>query len=414
MALYLNGGKLLLNGSQLAGTRSCCCEEDGDSCDFCGDYCLYKLDIVSPLPLTSPQIDPCLGFLVSSIDNTVVFCEGQSSYHISFLEKRQWGQDQPGFYAIYEAIALGVVSPYEPSSQVEAFVYLYCDFTPEFPEGNWFLALRLEAQLATGNIASLIVKTSLRSLSSACSRKANADCDVSNIGSQLTRRYLSTPVEFTVTYDNDGFGSWQTEDIYIPPGEQFPCGVQLAENFTATFRITERPSCRTVECDCNVNIDGLKVTFEGKEFTLGTFSEITEGDTVWTHEFLGGIYGFYKTTYYPGSATPVETIVVSLLCDNSDPEAPLWLAEITTDCIPFAMVDGELVQTGYAQRAFDAHFLCFEAADDCTGPAGGTYIPLGGFNDVVEAEGSPFLQDGLPNCGAPDVPQFVIEQNCGA
>lgn len=425
MPLYLNDGKLLLNGSQLASSRSCCCEEEGDSCEECGDYCLYKLEIVSPLPLASPPT-PCLPFVVSEQDNNASFCAEQQSRQVSYLDKGY--ALQGGLRAIYEAAVLGLSNPYQDGSVIDASVELYCvnDLVvgPGVPYSppKWFAAISLRAFLAHSIVTSATTKTSLRLLSSACSRKANADCSLFDYTAQRTRGYLSTPLEFTVTYSSDGFGSWQNEDTYIPPqGDPISCGTQLADNFSVTFRITERPACATVECNCGASIDGLKAFFDGQEFTLGTPSSITVGDTVWTHDPdpTTGYYDFFKDTFFPEFADPVcpvppftvltESITHSLYCLGNN-----WLVETTTYCLPREIVDCEIVSPAYAQRLFTANMPCYEASDNCTGPVGGTHIPLGSPQDIVEAEDSPFLNPELPDCGAPNFPDFRIEQDCGA
>ena len=429
MPLYLNAGKLLLNGSQLAATRSCCCEEEGDSCEECGDYCLYKLEIVSPLPLASPPT-PCLPFVVSEQDNNASFCAEQQSRQVSYLDKGY--ALQGGLRAIYEAAVLGLSNPYQDGSVIDASVELYCvnDLVvgPGVPYSppKWFAAISLRAFLAHSIVTSATTKTSLRLLSSACSRKSNADCSLFDYTAQRTRGYLSTPLEFTVTYSSDGFGLWQNEDTYVPPqGDPISCGTQLADNFSVTFRITERRACTTVQCNCDANLNGLKAFFEGKEFTLGTDEIITEGNTTYEHynEPITGAYQFFKTVYSPGDENcPVPPSVISLTdlsltceTDNSvSPAVVRWLTTVTTSCTPVEIVDCEVVPTGFASRLFTANIPCYEAEDNCTGPVGGTHIPLGSPQDIVEDEDSPFLDPGLPNCGAPNFPDFRIEQACGA
>jgi hypothetical protein len=99
-------------------------------------------------------------------------------------------------------------------------------------------------------------------LETACESRSFATCSDSN--QQKTYRF-ATPITFTVSNASAGLTSWNpalTFDNSV--GDQSrvtPCFNQLVDNFAATFRITSRPSCKTVGCSGNAFLDGMYVTF---------------------------------------------------------------------------------------------------------------------------------------------------------
>lgn len=452
MPLYLQDGALLLSGSQLAATRSCCCEEEGDKCDFCADSCNFAISVLSPAFVTT--LPPCAADQQNTgTSDAAAFNEcfnGGPPEVIAEVGNPNNLGDRAVVYFVpwdFELPAPKRGIPGGPNTNVWAAIRinleLVCFYVPSGVGSNdvvptWFLELQYVVSVGVGPFFGFVInysssrnitKYSLRPLSSPCKRKGRGDCIENPVNSSnQTRAYPSLPLEITLSSATDGFGEWQQvsdQQAGLSQDVLTPCLEQLLENFTATFRITERPACTTVQCNCGSNLNGLKALFEGKTFTLGTDEIITDGNTTYEHynEPITGAYQFFKTVYSPGDENcPVPPSVISLTdlsltceTDNSvSPAVVRWLTTVTTSCTPVEIVNCEIVPTGFASRLFTANIPCYEAEDNCTGPVGGTHIPLGSPQDIVEDEDSPFLDPGLPNCGAPNFPDFRIEQACGA
>lgn len=480
MPLYVTNGKLQLgDGGGLAAQRACCCNEEGDDpgdC-FCPDFCIYQMQLLSPLqsPRFPQQIcefetffqvgDREIDFtdsvpeLLPSINQTPAtaieyrsenfeFRADRFVPYMSLLYSTNFRAEKTTTYNIVPGVNQSFLT-----TQSTVSVRFYClSSVPESAVVQHALEVLLacearveqtdvideDGSLLLGDAALRLsgairyVKRSLYFLDSGeCRTDSDRNCATADpeFGSKR-KSYAATPLEIEVDLDDTSLGPWQEVDEFID-GEisslaQPGFDAQAAFSFPVTLRITQRPSCKVFDCNCSTNIDGLKARFEGKEFILGTPHTITEGNTRWQHEQnIAGAYLFFKDTFLAENvecgigefSVPIELNTLELYCvtdSEADPPVQRWVVEATTYCVPTGVVDCDLIPLGYAQRLFNAHIPCYEADGGCTGPPGGSYIPLGQPIDVVEAEGSPFLNGDLPDCGAPGFPSFSIEQDCGS
>jgi hypothetical protein len=411
---------------------ACCCGAEGDDCETCGDLCIYGVSVVSPVALTAGG-NPCVaGDGPSKVVPTTAFApcnDGAQCCGGSLPPPPGTPVDNSNVSPVYVATAyasneasVGFTNNLGATANAKAT--LSCNSLetgqPEFFVDIEFLVYVPSPSHPNGFPNRQLKKTARFLLPSSCDKKPGATCLTEPVNQ--TKKYLNTPVQFTVSNSVAGLGTWTTvfdETNGANQSRNLPCFNSILENFSATFRITELPACKIVGCNCAASIDGMKAFFDGQEFTLGTPSSITVGDTVWTHDPELGSYDFFKDTFLPEFVDPfcpvppftipIESINLSLYCVGTT-----WLAEATTYCLPREIVDCEVVSPAYAQRLFTGHIACFEAGPGCPDRPAGTYIPLGSVQDIVEAEDSPFLNPELPDCGAPDFPDFRIEQACGA
>lgn len=282
-------------------------------------------------------------------------------------------------------------------------------------------------------------------LNSTCIKELGEPCRFPNLPLlKRSFRHLDTPLEITFSANDTSLGPWENYSEvftdYPSVGEDFSLGppdpelVEIAnntldflkENFSVTVRVTRRDSCDIAQCNCSLNLYGLKVVYEGKEFTIGTPSQFVEGDTVWAHEVqFGGILSFYRQTFVPENldiglpalTTPTEQKFLDLFCTTDEELRPFWMAEVTTVCQQFTVVDGVLETTHYQQRLFESELLCYKgsSAATCPGTAyANQFIPLGSPENILEDEDSPFDNGVNPECNAPDFPDFTISQDCGS
>lgn len=424
MPLYVTNGKLQLGEpGQLAAQRACCCDEEGDDPEdcFCPDFCVFQIQILLPVQTQTFPSFPCAGdggsyfseqiFIPCPPEYTIC----QQVVNFSFAP---FSSSNAGFGASY-------IGNLHPRAGVSARVSLFCIDDSIFLDvvrqvNAFWLPFSLGGSGDGGFIRGY--QSATFNLTSECRAIGNKTCVAALINKRA--RYLtSVPVEISFDSTGTSLGPWQYNDIEME-GDQSLIEADVDPPFL--FRITQRQSCRIVDCNCSTSVNGLKATFDEKEFTLGTPHTIEEGNTRWSHEVdIAGSYNFYKDTFLPenvdcgiGSfSVPVELITLSLYCatdSTADPPVPRWMVEATTVCAPTNVVDCGLVATGFAQRLFNGHIPCYEAEPECVGPPGGAYIPIGSPIDVVEADGSPFLNPELPDCGAANFPSFRIEQNCSA
>lgn len=273
MPLYLNDGKLLLNGSQLASSRSCCCEEEGDDCETCADFCLYGIDIVSPVALSATS-DACEQIRTVIVFSTADFppCnDGAQCCGGSLAPPPGAPVDNSNVYPVYSALTdifggrsnASVGFANNLGATCGAKVQLSCLFPPSTgqttpnQEPTFYLDVFLYFYVPSPSHPNsfpnrLLEKFARVELPSSCQRNRGALCGVEEPANVRTKKYLNVPVEFTVTNASPGFGTW-TVTLDESNGSQArnqPCFDSMLANFSATFRIAKRDSCQAADQAC--------------------------------------------------------------------------------------------------------------------------------------------------------------------
>lgn len=223
-------------------------------------------------------------------------------------------------------------------------------------------------------------------------------------------RLINTPLTFTITKNGCNLGgSFSTRTGLFAPDAAIhdlvrTTGEAVRDAFSYTFRITSRPACRTIECECDALLIGLLLEFDGSGYTLGT--EVDE----WTS--LGASEGIARRSYGSDSSWTVvhdETDGFNLEVFNrrqldiyceTTVDGPVWRALIRTYCYD-AGATGEDVWMG--------RFLCYETVcEDLENnrPLNGP-IPQ---EEPVEVEYLGRTYFGTTDCTPPPIPAVRLGQ----
>lgn len=161
---------------------------------------------------------------------------------------------------------------------------------------------------------------------------------------------------------------------------------------TATFRITSRPSCRTVECNCQTNLQGTAWTFSQgglvRECAWSTNDQGGDnsfqewGDSPYYIYWDGGgsfyLERFDPETYVTGIGGLVtERHITEFGCTEID-GVPTWTVTITSECFQYNDIPN---QTHHSTDTWVGKLLCYESCEDNYHEAG-TPLPIGELVDV--------------------------------
>lgn len=443
MPLYVTNGKLQLGEpGKLAAQRACCCDEEGDNPEdcVCPDFCLYQAAVVEPVQFGPWPPLPCEG--PGSVFDGQTFeqpistagCAGEVE-SLPFQSRRTARVLGLGFYdATIQACpgrgaGLDEQSVYwdgEKNTWVFAsalFTVACCDSAQGgTPPTLWlysdiFFSVTvglLEKRRGEGGdiyyAQKRIRKISAQALEANCSKVGGRAC--AGDSSLIRAKWFTAPGEVVVTFDTPGAGGWQTVlDEYF--GDQSliqPCWDALVENFSATFRISQRSSCQSVACNCGVDLFTMKGIFDGKEFTLGAEYEYYEADGdieyIWGHTESSNIYYFYYEKWLgPGKQILYESKKATLFCDDDEVDSvPRWYVVFEMKCRTY---DGFFALIEETTKTEIGYFNC-GIGEFCGGLSGKQPVPLGSPVEIEEAPGSPETQNGLNPCTPPARPSLTL------
>ncbi len=438
------GGLPLMVGGQVAGSQECCCENPPPPfCWQCADLCSYDMSVVEPEAL------PALGLLLCGEGNTDsktrttfmfpgILPEGFQDYpgvvDGSFYggqwngsRGEAWISPWPfGPYAFVQhwrrgnvddaPVAEGCATSNDFELQGSVSVGIFCE--PGRTPTPY--TARVFANVSCGLFATSDEKSgsecggvwrwfgwSVFDLNSGCITAPQRTCN--DYRNQM--RHLTTPVTITADAAGTSLGAYQNENTFTSGGMGSWCqgfGEALRDALTATFRITSRPSCRTITCQCDTLLRGLPLEFEGSGGAIGT--EVEE----WTS--LGESEGFGRYAY--GSGDQSWTIrhektdgfnlqvfnrrQLDIYCEQTV-DGPVWRALIRTFCYePNAVLED----------VWMGRFLCYETVcEDLENnrPLNGP-IPQ---EEPVEVEylGRTYYGTFEPTCTPPPKPFVRLGQN---
>ena len=280
------GGLPLMVGGQLvAGSQACCCENPPPPPGFCScpGWCLYQLEILSPVSWGPRPTRPCEADVINGVaqsdkifffedgfydqcENPETCCGGVTEPVLGIV-----GHTVSRCYASIVALdtfSARVVYNSNLRAIADISVNMRCENDPTNPDSAG-IYIDFGFSVFVPGLAGLVpiyptrglVKQATLKLTTYCKSSQSANC----LGAEYKSYFVTTPITFTVSNESAGLTSWNpalTFDTSI--GDQSrvtSCFNQLVDNFSATFRITSRPSCKTVDCSGNAFLDGMYVTF---------------------------------------------------------------------------------------------------------------------------------------------------------
>lgn len=400
---WKNGGPLFLQptpGSPeglFATEQNCCCPPPPPPrCWDCLDLCYHFIEITSPggLAVRSPALECGISRSCSDISashqlsyplpdgftETYSFSSSSACSEIltagtghTRFAYQDTNQVNDRFLSVYAAISVRVAcvigrhpTPFILSIGANVFVSMYRGTNFEQGTSQW-------------------IGTAEFDLPSACQPNKAGLCGAYT-GTFTT---LDTPVEFTADGTTTSLGAYQAfsdESSGTSAAEVQEIRDAVRDVLTATFRITSRPSCQTVECSCNsLTIYGTAWTFSQggltREYAWGD-EQAEWGDSPY-YIYWDGVGTFYLTRYDPDSYVTgigglmTEFHVVEFSCSTIN-GVPTWTATITSECFQYNNVPN---QTHHSTDTWVGSIECYEACPD-EWHGDGAPIPIGELVDV--------------------------------
>jgi hypothetical protein len=152
-----------------------------------------------------------------------------------------------------------------------------------------------------------------------------------DIGTQI----LSWPVTLDETVCNISDQSVSGAPINVPCTDPEPLLFPESDFLSAmSLSVQKRDSCLSGDCDCEVDLTGRTVMFEGQEFTYGSLQQFTsdDGSEFWEESPTGV---FRKVTY---DACDVSQQFIALeetaeiICSETIEEGQFWAVFFTVEC----------------------------------------------------------------------------------
>lgn len=431
------GGLPLMIGGRVAGADECCCENPPPPACFCADLCSYDIELLSPAitSVRTPAND-CLAFTF------------QTNTTSDFVDDWMFPDTDFGdFVPCTEAAGLvGVIKPVSVFSVARRW-------TGDFEASTWVYVLLCEPSDPATEEAIVSIRVKLRMACDPTTEQLYVEVqssayvgdfdDESNRSSIVVSNYgfyrppstclvpgkricvtdpapwfrtafLDTPLDITVRLDETSLGPYT---LGLPGGEERGGSPNpframfdsVVENTEFTFRITSRPSCKTVECDCNAGrMQGTAWTFMQGDVTRECAWSTNEqggdnsfqewGDSPYYIYWSGTGY-FYLERFGTGDYVAgigglvTERHTALFECTEID-GVPTWTVTIQSECIQYNEIPN---QTHRSIDTWVGRLECYEACEDNYHTAGEP-IPSGELVDVeyIERWTAPFYSECTP------------------
>jgi hypothetical protein len=447
-------GKPLLIGGQVAGSQSCCCENPPPPFCSCGDFCQYFIEVVSPSEVAVKSlVAECSGSYqqtgvvadrdISWLDDVVlpdqfgdptVDCSPilgfSNEAYRGFASSLVGSGSYAGLYASTGVRTSYVTLPCGlPVLEISAGVRVRfsCSETSGAELTDPYIDITLDVAARTiyrrfgspaeGEESYHIVARGLRVNPETECYRGNAMACVPG-----GKKVIQTPLVIEATSTSTTLGAWEYSDEMSggPDAAMLEVIVnQVLDNLAATFRITSRPSCRTVPTDCSVPLEGNRIiTFgaaEDRSFVLGTQKSTTtgllDGLTV-NYEHYGTAAGttadpwvFNAKTVREEDNRTISEHNVELFCgldDSVSPAVSRWYVREFTYCTP------EFGQQTTGQ--WISVVGSYQANNECNDISVGDPVPIGS-PDYEEVDGYPVVDFGDP-CVPPSPIGLTITDLC--
>ena len=436
-------------GGQVAGSQTCCCENPPPAECWCPDLCSYYFEVTSPsaVAIKSPTVNcpgsggfpavvvtewlfPGISYLPGWVicGSTVVPVYSQAYYN---SQTNNSGFTMVNFSAIlcdpedkYHHVAVSgrasmIFGCYDSDGNYTGYlndtpaVAVYWRVTAEerdlAPRGGYFVAI---SDAFAGAGKTVYPSTFCQyNLARSCGPPILAIPPGNSIPPNGLR-YINTPLTLELSRSSVSVnGSAQS----LGPENSGSYGLsspsiadfvsEIADAFTTTFRITSRPSCRSVPADCDVPLEGNRIIYFGtatdRDFVLGTPKSTTTGvqanDLIWNYDHFGGAAGttadpwvFNAKLVRDADNRTIEEHNVELFCgldESVSPAVSRWYIREYTYCTPEfgQQTTGQWIGTVES----------YSASNDCNGIAVGDPVPIGS-PDYEEVDGYPVVDFGDP------------------
>jgi hypothetical protein len=438
-------GKPLMIGGLVAGADECCCGNPPPLCQCPQDWCQYAIEITSPASITlsagnqcagdyqqkvvgppsmSPAVSPYGGLDPCEEPGGEPYCIDSSTVQVYNASPGMWGLTAIAFSraARFKDGSPPVYPRAGVYAQVSLEARVRCDSADGSGDGfGFFLDIRREIAvenfLFDGSTYCFYFEGKYKTvkLPSSCPAVGERFCGDNPSYASTRVSQISTPVEFTLSLDTTSFGDY--ESTVTSARNTGDCSdlfdAVIGEGFSATFRITSRPNCNPVGCDCTEDISGLKVFWYRADFILYTpqsWSYSGNDPFIELYEYYGGNgtagtpYEFRYERYDATINYLYEKQEAYLWCamdDTVDPPVNRWYVRQQATCYTrdpdtFALLASTL-------DSWIGHLDCYEAGQ-CDPINEGDIIPWG----TPEMEREPgFPVDTLGvGCEPPTLKQF--------
>ena len=231
----------------------------------CPDWCLYKIEIISPVSWGPRPLIPC-----GDSDPTKDFdgsffppCEDASECCGPVTAPTSQTVDR-----VSASIGRGYAQVTYTSKLAAAANVDFALMCVQVDGGGWQINAAISFGVLVPLADGLIYRYPNRALTKTALIKLESECE-DGVGITCSKPFdapsllalLSGPLEFTVNAASAGLGAWDTEDDEAN-GDQTritPCFDHLVDNFEVTFRVTARENCEPPPDPCTVLVDGVRV-----------------------------------------------------------------------------------------------------------------------------------------------------------
>lgn len=296
---WKNGGPLFLNENGapgvVAASSGCCCPPPPPERCWCPDWCLYQVEITSPVAFPPLPVAPCQwnspfneeNYLRREVLESGLYgpCEDEDQCcgPVTSPIYDGWTGLQNHYAEAY--VSLPSLAEFQYHSNLAAGAsasvsfrcenndpaIVYADIALQFSVPAWDGLIPRSPSRALSKFVTVELDTT-------CAMQAGATCDPLIQDEPLRYSLLNVPLEFTVSHSSAGLAAWDedrtVDGINGLQTRVTPCFDHLVDNFEVTFRITARESCVDVpKCCCEA--EGVTVV-DPYEACDGTTSAIQD------------------------------------------------------------------------------------------------------------------------------------------
>ena len=367
MGLFRRGTQLLRLGS---GLRDCCCRPEKPEECWCPDTCRYYFEWGGSrrFPARTLAEETCphpADFFAESIDEPYGLCYSAISTNQTTGDKTWfWTGDIVGdcggmIFSIQQRLS-GVAfksdftdaaldaefNPYNPNVfygfNLTAVVYTGMTGLPVFsdqPPNTWainfntYTNVLIQVLFGRSEILFLEERNAVVYVPARC--QANAMYGCSQDGK--SRLHLDENANFFISGDGVTFNGTLHEWAITTTHEnqandwrvegEYPFGEELS------LSIRGKATCQPGDCDCEADLTGSTVVFEGKTFTYGSLEEFVseDGVTRWSETSAGFFVRVDYDTCDPSQFFPASTVTAAVFCITEDGQ-DYWGVALQRQC----------------------------------------------------------------------------------